>query len=476
MLLNNISSKKLFEQHILQKALWSRYQQRHCGEKLCLSITYEDVFNMKSKFLVPTSEVYYDFTHLIHRIPGWTGLVHPKIKDIISRQEFWLPIGSSLSSTMDVLEEYPGILFIAEDLLVSKEQLENDITCQHEQHVYCYSDIWNLLLANKCVSLFDTHSLAPTIIENIFREVSGLMVELIEGHARQNNLNQDSEVSLEFKMWLSTCRNILVNLFYAKEMDAAVLWSPSVEEQVRWVIEWIGAKTPPDMPICSPSVLYYRSNLPDVPLIEHNYEKHTVLSYPQNIELVMQIRSERITKVLRSHLLSIHELMETEENVRRASNWADELSSISEELDSHFRRQVNVSTLVGALGIGLGAAGIFNILAGITGLGIAVFSPLANWLLAQPIRRIKDKHPQYAEAFRLQRIYTRRFRDHEKHNARSMHRTYHYERPDFLEMLRSNTVRQDPTKLCMAITKLGRMCKRRALEGDFFCSRHRLGR
>lgn len=431
---------------------------------------------MKSGFLVPTAEVYYDFAHLIHRLPHWTGQVHPKtkIKDVISRQQFWLPMGSSISSTQTVLEEYPGILFIAENLLVSKQQLENDTTYQHEQHFYYYSDIWNLLLANKCVSLFDILSLDPSIVENIFREVNRLLVELVEDYARRNNLNQNSEVSLEFKMWLSTCRNILVNLFYAKEMDAAILWSSSVEEQVRWVLEWLGTKAPPDMPRWSPSVLYYRSRLPDVPLIEHNYEKHTVLSYPQNVELVRQIRSEKITKVLRAHLLSMQKLMETEGGEERVSNWADELSSISEELDSHFRRQVSVSTLMGALGIGLGAAGILNILAGIAGLGIAMFTPLVNWLLTQPIHRIEAKHPQYAEAFKLERIYTRRIRYHDKRTERSMYRTYHYERPDFLEMLRSGARTEGSTKFCMASTKLGRMCKRRALKGDFFCLQHRL--
>jgi len=172
----------------------------------------------------------------------------------------------------------------------------------------------------------------------------------------------------------------------------------------------------------------------------------------------------------------MQELMETEEGDERASNWADELSSISEELDSRYRRQVSVSKLMGALGIGLGVSGIFNILAGIAGLGIVVFTPLVNWLLTQPIHRIEDEYPQYAEAFRLERIYTRRVRDHEKHTERNMYRTYHYERPDFLEVLRCSTRKQDSTKLCMATTKLGRMCKRRALEGDFFCSQHRLGR
>lgn len=86
---------------------------------------------MKLNFILPTSETFWEFSDF--PIP-YSGKPPQTIEEIISEYFFWMPYGySNLGDTQRIFEEYPGILLLANELIVTKQQLERDTDYQHEQ-------------------------------------------------------------------------------------------------------------------------------------------------------------------------------------------------------------------------------------------------------------------------------------------------------------------------------------------------------
>lgn len=270
--------------------------------------------------------------------------------------------------------------------------------------------------------------------------------------------------------WVCNVRNILVNLLYAKEIDATILWSPKKINEVNWVLRYLEGRNLINENKLPSSVLYYHSILPHIPLIEHDYSTHTLHTYPENVEHVAELREDERIGLLRSHLSNVEQILQTEE---KTSDWIDEFNSIANEIEANMQRQRIVTSLVGGIGIGLGITGIVNVVAGIAGLGVTLSTPLINTLLDRPLKTIEERFPYYTEVFKLKKSLQKQVKSHSKKNKQYARKVGYYDPASFLGELQSRSIGPEKgTQYCMAITKSGHLCRRKAKDGDFFCSLH----
>lgn len=448
--------------------------------EVCLDIScwakfshYEGDFGMKQKFILPTSETFWEFSDFPIPISGGSA-EPPTFEEFISKYLFWSPLGfSNLASTQTIFDDYLGILLLAKELIVSKQQLEMETKSEHKQFCYQNSHIWELLLEKECISLFDVYSLNQSTREKIFRQASELTIQIIEDHARSKNISKTSKIPQDFMYfmyWICTVRNILVNLLYANEIDATILWSPKKINEVNWVLRYLERRNLINENKLPSSVLYYHSILPHIPLIEHDYSTHTQHTYPENVERVAELREDERIRLLGSILSNVELILQNEE---KTSDWIEEFNSIATEIEANMRQQRIVTTLMGSVGIGLGITGIVNVVAGIAGVSVTLATPLIDILLNRQLKNMEERFPYYTEIFKLKKSLQKQTMSYSKKNKQSARKVWYHNSPSFLEELESRSIRHEKgTQYCMAITKSGHLCRRKAKDGDFFCSLH----
>ena len=435
---------------------------------------------MKSRILLPRSDPW-EFEDLYESSARkWTVGAARSIENIISSHIFWIHSSFYGLFPENVFETYPGILLLAEKLMVPRQDLMKDTKYQHKQFFYYYSAIWKALIEKDCVSLFDVYSINQSTREIIFRHVSNLVVQLLKDY-KSSNMSKELLSSLEqllrvqflaetpinksklpiyFLSWVCTVREILTNIYYAEELNAAVLWNPKAVGIVNWLVHYLNERKGTNLAYDTNlpcSVVYYRSILPHVP--------------PYEVEIIANLKEDEKIRMLRSHLLNTEHILQKK---KEFSDWVEEFNSISARIEAKLRRERIVTSLTGAIGIGEAALGALNIIPGFLGLGIALTTPVINRLMKRPLKKIEDQFPFYTEVFRLKNHLYRQKESYVKKNKEETRRATYikYNPESFLKSLKYTRIERESTQYCVGITKSGSLCKRMAKDNEFFCSLH----